>query len=359
MAGTNTGLAGFIDWLKKTRVMRALSRYGAANGNLLAGGIAFAGLFSVFGALTIAYTAFMKVLGGNEELRQQVIDAAAESLPGLIETEEFPDGMISPSQLEFSTGTGIVGIVATLVLINMAFRVPAALRSSIRTMFGLVSPPEHPVLGKLRDVLGFVGLVLSVILTSAMGIAAGAAGEWLLSLAGWESTSAGQWLLRIFGLVIVLLVDWAVFMWVFRTLAGVRPPRHDLVLGALLAAIGAGALRYLGTSVVGGNLSENPIFASAAVLGTLLLWINLVVPVTLLVAAWTANAPAHPEVADEMITHFDETPNYVTLSDPRTLEWQHDPVTGRVQPEFPPPPEPYWGGLIGWVGRKISGARRA
>ncbi|SED67694.1 YihY/virulence factor BrkB family protein [Ruania alba] len=359
MAGEKTGVARFVDWLKNTRVMRALARYGTANGNLLSGGIAFAALFSVFAALTIAYVAFMAVLGDNEELRQRVIDAVADSLPGLIKTPEYENGMISPDDLTLSRGAGVAGIISVLVLFFTAVRVPAALRSSIRVMFGMVAPPENPVLGKLRDFLGFLGLALSVILTSAMGIAAGAAAQWLLSLAGWEDTSAGKWLLRIAGLAVVLVVDTLVFVWIYRTLAGIRPPKRDLWLGALIAAVGAGVLRYLGTSVVGGNLSENPLFASGAALGTLLLWINLVVRLTLLVASWTSNPPPHPVVADDMITHFDETPNYVTMSEPETLEWQHDPVTGRVQPEEPPPPEPYWGGLIGWLGRKITGARRA
>ena len=39
------------------------------------GGIAYAALFSVFAALTIAYTIFMAVLGNNDELRQTVLDA--------------------------------------------------------------------------------------------------------------------------------------------------------------------------------------------------------------------------------------------------------------------------------------------
>ena len=41
---------------------------------MLTGGIAYAALFSVFAALTIGYTVFMAVLGGNDELRQTVLD---------------------------------------------------------------------------------------------------------------------------------------------------------------------------------------------------------------------------------------------------------------------------------------------
>ena len=60
---------------KHTRPARANARFGARSGGVLTGGIAYAALFSVFAALTIGYTIFMAVLGDNDELRQQVLDA--------------------------------------------------------------------------------------------------------------------------------------------------------------------------------------------------------------------------------------------------------------------------------------------
>lgn len=349
-------IKALMDWWKRTRVARMLARYGVANGAMLSGGIAFSALFSIFAALVIGFSAFMLVIGNNLELRDQVIDTINGAMPmDLIGTEQ---GQIPPDQLKPSGGTGIAGIVAVLVLLNTATRVPRNLRNAVRAMFGLLAPDVSPVMGKIRDFLGFLGLAISVLLTTALGVAAGTAGEWVLSLVDLEDSTAGRWLLRILGLVVPLVVDMLVFVWVYRVLAGVRPLRRDLWLGALLAAIGSGVLRYLGTSAVG-SVSDNPLFQGSAALGVLLLWVNFLVRITLMVAAWMANPPARPVVADDWITHADETPNYVTLSDPETLDWQHDPITGQVQPEEPPPPPPYWGGLIGWVRRKWTGARQA
>lgn len=39
-------------------------------------------LFSVFAGLTIGYTIFMAVLGDSDALRQQVLTAIGDSLPG-------------------------------------------------------------------------------------------------------------------------------------------------------------------------------------------------------------------------------------------------------------------------------------
>lgn len=349
-----------MDWWRNTRIARGLARYGVANGAMLSGGIAFSALFSIVAALVIGFTVFTMVLGNNTELRDRVIESISEALPGLISVDG-EGTMLSPADLEFSSGTGIAGVIGVLVLLNTATRVPRNLRNAVRAMFGLLAPDVSPVMGKLRDLIGFIGLAISVLLTSVLGFAAGAAGQWLLSLVGMEDSTGGRWLLRIIGLVVPLIVDMLVFVWVIRVLAGVRPPRNDLWFGALLTGIGSGVLRYLGASAVG-SVGDNPLLASSAAavaIATLLLWVNLLVRIVLLVAAWMANPPARPVVADDWVTHSDESPNYVTMTEPMTLDWQHDPITGQVQPEEPPPPLEYWGGLIGWVRRKWRGARES
>src|SRR5690606_35032317 len=97
-----------------------------------------------------------------------------------------------------------------------------------------------------------------------------------------------------------------------------------------------------------------------AALITLLLWVNLVARVALMVCAFTANPPApeRPETPEEV--HLYSTPNYVTVSDPATTEWEYQPVTGTVLPdetmrpgfEPEPEPEPYRSGLAGWWQRR-------
>src|SRR5690625_1137400 len=78
-----------------SRVGRGLARYGKARGGLLAGGITYSALFSVFAALTVGYTVFMTVLGGNTELRQTVLDSVDDTLPGVIDTPESELGTAS------------------------------------------------------------------------------------------------------------------------------------------------------------------------------------------------------------------------------------------------------------------------
>lgn len=320
-------LTALMSRWEHSRPGRALARYAKTNGGLLAGGITYSALFSIFAALTIGYTVFMTVLGNNAELRDTVLESVDDALPGIIDTGSN-GGLVDPNSLLLSTALNPASIAAVAVLLWTAISVMGALKRSIRMMFGIVAPKESPVLTRVRDLGGFVILALAVVTTAALGIAAGAAGQWLLDTVGIEGTFASV-ALRILGYLVALLVDGAVFVLLFRVLAGVHVPRRDLLVGALLGAVASTVLRLFGTTLVGG--ADNPLLATAAALITLLLWVNLLARVTLMVAAWTANPPAPPKPDEPGATNFDEHPNYVTLSVPSTLTWDYEATTGTVQ----------------------------
>lgn len=310
-----------------SRPGRGLARYSKARGGLLAGGITYSALFSVFAALTIGYTIFMTVLGNNAELRQTVLDSVNDALPGIIDTGTN-GGLVAPEDLMLDTALNPASIGAAAVLLWTAITVMNALKRSIRAMFGITAPKESPVLTRVRDLGGFLTLTLAVVLTAALGIAAGTAGGWVLGLIGIEGTVASI-ALRAAGLLAAFVVDALVFVLLFRVLAGVHVPRRDLLIGAVMGGVASGVLRIFGTSLVGG--ADDPLLATAAALITLLLWINLLSRVTLMIAAWTANPPAPPKPKDPATTNFDQSPNYVTLSAPHTLEWEYEAITGTVE----------------------------
>ncbi|WP_324649700.1 YihY/virulence factor BrkB family protein [Georgenia sp. H159] len=320
-------LKALLSWWEHSRPGRGLARYAKARGGLLAGGITYSALFSVFAALTIGYTVFMTVLGNNAELRQTVLDGVNDALPGIIDTGTN-GGLVAPENLMLETALNPASIGAAAVLLWTAITVMNALKRSIRAMFGIVTPKESPVLTRVRDLGGFLTLMLAVVLTAALGIAAGTAGGWVLGLIGIEGTVASV-ALRIAGFLAAFVVDALVFVLLFRVLAGVHVPGRDLLVGAVMGGVASGVLRAFGTTLVGG--ADDPILATAAALITLLLWINLLSRVTLMIAAWTANPPAPPKPEDPATTNFDEHPNYVTLSAPRTLEWEYEAITGTVE----------------------------
>ncbi|WP_421732652.1 YihY/virulence factor BrkB family protein [Cellulomonas sp.] len=276
-----------LAWWKQTRPARANARFGARGGGVLTGGIAYAALFSVFAALTISYTVFMAVLGGNDELRQKVLDAVNESLPGLIDTGD--GGMIKPDSLELSGGLTLTGIIAVVVLLLSAIAAMAALRTAVRAMFGEEGAGGNAVLGKARELGGFAGMAFAVLLSALVTTGVASAASWILDSLGWGS--AATVVARVLAILVAFVIDAATFLLIVWVLADERPAWWDLRWGAVIAGVGIGIVRILGTSVVAGSVSKNPLFTSVAVIVTLLVWINLIARIVLLAAAWTADPP--------------------------------------------------------------------
>lgn len=282
-----------LAWWQRTRPARANARFGSRGGGVLTGGIAYAALFSVFAALTIGWTVFMAVLGDDEDLRASVLRSIDAALPGLVQTGDN-DGVIDPASLQLSAGLTVAGLVALVVLLLSALSATAALRTGVRAMFADEGTGGNAVTGKLRELGGLAGLAFAVLLSAVLTTAAGSAARWVLAAFGWDG--AAQVALQAVGILVAFVVDALTFVLIVRVLAAEDPPRRDLVRGALLAALGIGVVRFLGTSVVAASADKNPLLASFAVIVTLLIWINLISRIVLLVAAWVADPPP-PEAA--------------------------------------------------------------
>lgn len=318
--------------VRATRMGRAWARYVIARGSPLAGGIAYTALFSVVAGLALSYTAFMAVLGGNDELRQSLLDGIDTALPGVLDPGDG-SGLVDPDALLLPTGDPLASIVAGSVLLVSALSAMGALRRSIRAMFGVVVPPEHPALGKVRDLVGFVIIAVAAVGSSVLGIAVSTAGDAVFGWLGIES-GTGRIAVRFGGLLLALLVDAGVVVLGVRVLAGVRPPRRDLLAGALIAALANGVVRYLGAAGVIGA-SGDPLLASFATIVAVLVWFNVVARVVLIASAFIANPPEPPLRVLADASHLKQRPNYVTLSAPHTLEWPHNASTGEVLVHLP------------------------
>ncbi|MEZ0448716.1 YihY/virulence factor BrkB family protein [Cellulomonas sp. ICMP 17802] len=272
---------------KHSRPGRANARFRARSGGVLAGGVAYAALFSVFAALTIGYTAFVAVLGDNDELRARVVHAVDTTYPHLLDTGNG-EGAIDPGTLELSTSLTTAGVVAAVVLLLSAIAAMTALRRSVRAMFAS-DAAGNPMIGKARDLGGFVGMGFAVLLSATLTTGAGTVASWILDALGWSGLTSA--VLRALGILVAFVVDAALFVLVVKVLAAENPPWRDLLRGAAIAAAGLGIVRTLGTTVVAGSVSKNPLFTSVAVLVTLLVWVNLIARIMLLAAAWTADPP--------------------------------------------------------------------
>ena len=178
---------------------------------------------------------------------------------------------------------------AVIVLVMSAVSWMAALRTGLRAMFDLPPDRTNVVVGKLRELAGLAGLSVGVLVSAILGVALTSAVHWFLGALGLRADAA--WLVVAVGALVSLVVDALTFALLVVVLAGVHPPRRDLLAGSLVASVGLGAVRQLGTSVVAGSVGRNALLASFAVLVTLLVWVNLVARIVLLSAAWVATPP--------------------------------------------------------------------
>ncbi|MFZ0160897.1 MAG: YihY/virulence factor BrkB family protein, partial [Kineosporiaceae bacterium] len=271
---------------------RAWNRYGAARGNVLAGGIAYVAFFSLFPALALGFTVFGLVIGGRLDLQRRVVGYLNDAFGTVVIGMTSDQGLVSIDRLvrgDLLTVTGVIGL-GLLLLSGLGW--VDAMRQGIRAMFAL--PDEgNPVLRKLLDlaVLTIVGLGVlgSVVVTVALSAASGA----VLDLVG-VADRAGQVAVQILVELAVTALDIALFLMFFRVLAQVRVPWIDLLGGAVIGAVGLHALKLSGGLLLR-SASRNTFLASAAIVVGLLLWLNLVGRITLLSAAWAATTVADRE----------------------------------------------------------------
>src|SRR6478609_7155007 len=196
-------LQRILDRLKATRGYRAWQRYGSANGDLLAAGVAYFAFFSIFPALALAFAIFGFVLQGRPEMIATIADSLDEVLPGMVKTAENPDGIITltaPASLTL-TITGIISFVA-LLLAGLGW--VGALRTGIRGVFGFDKAPGNVVTAKARDLLVLATLGLAVVVSAVLTSAAGGLAE---QVASWVGLAGNDVVVALAGIVVGFSID--------------------------------------------------------------------------------------------------------------------------------------------------------
>lgn len=280
-------LARAVERWNDSRLGRTLAWYGRRNGALLCGGVAYSALFSLFAGLTIGWSVFSASLGRDEGLRDAVLQQVDTWVPGLV--GDGHDDLISPEQLVLGSALTWTTVVAAVVLLFSALGVMGALRSSVRAMFDLPTAGQNPVLARVWQLVGFALLGVGVVASAGASIAAGAVGQVVESWLAGDQVVA--WAVRVGGAAVGVAIDAVVVAMVITVVGGARPPRRDLVLGSLAAGVVAGALRWLGTTLVVGSAGANRLLAPFAAIVTILVLVNFVARLLLLTCAWMHDPP--------------------------------------------------------------------
>lgn len=287
-----------LDRLKATRAFHAWSRYGEANGDLLAAGVGYFAFFSIFPALALAFAIFGFVLRGRPDLVETIAESLNATLPGMVKTASHPEGIISvqaPASLTL-TITGIVSFV-TLLLAGLGW--VGALRTGIRGVFGLEASSGNMVRTKGRDLFVLVTLGLAIAVSAILTSTIGGLAE---RVAGWIGLAGNGFLVGLLGLLAGIVFDTLILVVLLRMLSGVRLPMHHVRQGAVLGAAILTVLKLFGGFLVS-HATANPLLGAVAVAVGLLFWLNLMSKVILLSAAWTANVAGLGSADADMVRY--------------------------------------------------------
>jgi membrane protein len=264
--------------------VRTQQHYSRVKGNIQAGAATYFAFLSFFPILALAFFVIGYVARVWPQAQDELVKALDTVLPGLVGPD---DDQISLQSVQDAAGT--VGLIGLVALLYSGLGWLSAMRDALIDMFQ--EPPSiQPsfVAGKLRDLvtLGVIGLVL-VVSVAISGAITGFSGD-LLDLVGLDTGLT--WLLTLLGVVVGGLADMVLFFALFRLLAKPKLPGRALWNGALLGAIGAEALKWASSYLIGAT-KDQPAFQAFGIALILLVWINYFSRLAMYAAAWAFTSP--------------------------------------------------------------------
>ncbi|MCW2132526.1 YihY/virulence factor BrkB family protein [Arthrobacter sp. VKM Ac-2550] len=265
------------------RVMRVWMLYSMRHGPLMAAGSAYNMFFSVAAMLVAGFSIFGLIASGNRDLQQAVVEVVIDSTPGLI----GEGGLATPEQL-FSQGGafGVSLIISTAAMVLTSLGWIAGLREGMRGVFGLTRLPGNPVLIKLKDIGTLLLLGVALMLTSAVAGIANTALDLIIDLLHFDGGAVVP-LTKITAVLVMLLLDMAAAVVLFRIASGIRMPRSIMFQAALIAGLGSTVLRYFASDLLG-TVGNNPLLAPFAVILGLFVWFYFLSQIYLIATAWGA-----------------------------------------------------------------------
>ncbi len=265
--------------------VRAVRLYIFRHGPLMAAGAAYRMFFSIAALLVAGFSIFGLVAAEDTALQSMIVSAVDESTPGLIDTGN--GGLATPEELFASNNEfGWALTISTAAMLFTSLGWINGLRQGMRGVFDLPVLRENPAWKKLKDLSTLILLGIALVATSVIAAITNTAVKFIVDWLNFQNALAVP-LTALTGVVVMLLLDMAVAVVLFRLASGIRMPRSVMLQSALIAGAGSTVLRTF-SSLLLQSLDTNPLLAPFAVILGLFVWFFLLSQLYLLATAWGA-----------------------------------------------------------------------
>ncbi|HVL89282.1 MAG TPA: YhjD/YihY/BrkB family envelope integrity protein [Actinomycetota bacterium] len=239
-------------------------KFGEDRGGRLASLIAYYGFFSLFPLLLVFVAVLGFLLGDNPQLQRDILDSTLANFP--IIGDQIRSNIGSLSGNGFALAIGLAGALWAGM---------GAIRATQTAMDDLWSVPRE----RRPNLIG--SAVRSLVMLTVLGTFAVLAAI-IPTLGSAFGTGFG---LRVAGIALTLLVNFGLFMVVFKVLTVAKVSWRDVTPGAALAAVVWSILHSIGGWYLGSRLEgASQVYGFFAIVIGLLAWIALAAQVTLLAA---------------------------------------------------------------------------
>ncbi|MBT1176728.1 YihY/virulence factor BrkB family protein [Bifidobacterium callimiconis] len=295
-----------MHWWKRSLPGRLIDRYLSHRGSLMGNGLAYGLLFAFFGGVWMALSLAGVIVIGNEQLQRLLIDAVNTVIPGSADT--FLSASVLAKASNTFTWTGLVTVVIFWWTVTGWMD---SLRTAVQDMFDDYHDDVDLVKARLRDTAAAMMVTLLFILSTVAGTVSSGLVRALLTWLGIPGDSfAGSLALDVVGLCSGLILNFLLFLLLFRVVAHIHAGRF-MIAACALGAVTLTVMQLFGTKLLGGA-SRNPLLAPFAAIIGVLIWFNLVAQVIMICSAFIAECRHDPSLC--VPTSGDRTVNDRTVS---------------------------------------------
>lgn len=296
-------------------LLRAVNRFTSRLGNQFAAAITY---FSVLAIIPILMFGFA-ILGLTidvlrPDLAQTLVTKIAEAIQSASGAQT-----IAATVMDTLKSWRSVAVVAVISAGYAGAGWVGNIRQAINAMWhpeSITSTGAVGIVGWLsalgRNLLTLLGLIVLGAVTIGVSLSATAAQSLLLGWLGLDGSGVARVMAVLVGLVISLLVGWALFVYLYWVLPQDRSHIRDIARGALFGSIGLAALQYF-AGFLNGIFLQNKAAAIFGPVIVLMLSLNVFATLVMLGAAWTATTKPGPEPL--AIVDADPEPPLIPLAD--------------------------------------------